>query len=321
MISPPTFRSNPMGVAAENGTRSPNLLPESRVATADGFLELRVWSEMFEDSQRARIACRHRAERGGVDPLLYATQIDALEKAEHMIGLAMRKCFKRVAPDQHAWMLDTPGVGEHLLARLIGCIGQPRHAAPHHWEGEGSKRILIADEPYERTVSQLWSYCGHGDPVRKRYKNMPKEEAFALGNPRAKVIVHLLAESCMKNAGSPATVDPDTMGPAPVSAGQNSQPNGSPDSGVVPAANASDGEAIRSPHPINRAPRRRSPYRDTYEAARATYVDRVHATECVRCGPSGKPAQIGSPWSDGHQHAAALRLVGKEILRDLWLIA
>jgi len=60
------------------------------------------------------------------------------------------------------------------------------------------------------------------------------------------------------------------------------------------------------------------PYREVYDARRAATADRVHAVECVRCGPSGKPAQPGSPWSAGHQHADALRITSKAILRDLW---
>lgn len=64
--------------------------------------------------------------------------------------------------------------------------------------------------------------------------------------------------------------------------------------------------------------KRSSPYRAVYDAGRAKYAEAVHASECVRCGPSGKPAQPGSALSDGHKHARALRAVAKEILRDLW---
>lgn len=64
-----------------------------------------------------------------------------------------------------------------------------------------------------------------------------------------------------------------------------------------------------------------NPYRDVYDAARERYAERTHEGACVRCGPSGKPALAGSPWSLGHQHAAALRLVGKTFLLDLWKAA
>lgn len=49
---------------------------------------------------------------------------------------------------------------------------------------------------------------------------------------------------------------------------------------------------------------RSSPYRDVYDSAREKYAGAVYAD--------------GSPLSDGHKHARALRLVAKEVLRDLW---
>lgn len=63
------------------------------------------------------------------------------------------------------------------------------------------------------------------------------------------------------------------------------------------------------------------PYRDIYDTTRAKYTDATHATPCVRCGPAGHPAPVGSPLSAGHQHARAVRAVSKEILRDLWIEA
>lgn len=47
----------------------------------------------------------------------------------------------------------------------------------------------------------------------------------------------------------------------------------------------------------------------------------VHRVPCHRCGPAGRPALIGSPLSDGHKDARALRLVAKAVLRDLWMAA
>jgi hypothetical protein len=59
-------------------------------------------------------------------------------------------------------------------------------------------------------------------------------------------------------------------------------------------------------------------YRTVYEQSRAKYAEAVHAVECVRCGPKGKPALPGSPLSLGHQHARGLRAVAKALLDDLW---
>ena len=61
-----------------------------------------------------------------------------------------------------------------------------------------------------------------------------------------------------------------------------------------------------------------SVYRRVYDARREHTAEREHDTECVRCGPSGKPAQPGTPWSKAHQMADALRVVSKEILKNLW---
>lgn len=44
----------------------------------------------------------------------------------------------------------------------------------------------------------------------------------------------------------------------------------------------------------------------------------VHQMPCIRCGPAGKPAPAGSPLSDGHKHARALRAVAKAVLKNMW---
>jgi hypothetical protein len=60
------------------------------------------------------------------------------------------------------------------------------------------------------------------------------------------------------------------------------------------------------------------PLREVYDAARSKYNEAVHATDCVRCGPSGKPAPAGSLLSPGHAHARAVRAVAKRVLTDLY---
>ena len=249
---------------------------ETSPPVADGYRELRVWAEMFEDAQKARIAARNRAERGGVDPVVYAAHIDALERSEHSCGLALRRCYRRVvSPEIVAWQRSATGIGEHLLARLLGTIGHPVRTEKHHWDCVKGERILVSDGPFSRRMSDLWSYCGHGDSSRKRERGMSAEDAAALGNPRAKVLVHLLAESCVKFKGG------DLADAAPNGNGQ-----------------AKD-RSTTSDDPPSRAA---SPYRPVYDEARARYASKEE-------------------WTPGHQHAAALRLVGKEILRDLWLVA
>jgi hypothetical protein len=234
-------------------------LPATEAARANAFSPagdfdtLRVFAESYWDVQDARKGIDQRIEMKAipVDPV--ADALNALRESEKKLRLAMWHAFRRAAPEVHAWVLDTPGVGEPLMARLLGVIGHPVIATPYHWEGEGRQRKLVADPPYLRSVSQLWSYCGHGDPSRRRRKGMAVDEAFALGNPRAKTLVFLIAKGAYMCVGDQR--------------------------------------------------RSRSPYRDVYDFARARYEGE-------------------DKWaSDMHRKNSALRVTGKAILKDLWIVA
>ena len=71
-----------------------------------------------------------------------------------------------------------------------------------------------------------------------------------------------------------------------------------------------------------------SPYRLLYDRARANVADRVHHAECRNrsritpngCGTREHPewGAPGSLWRPGHQKQHAVRVVAKEILKDLW---
>jgi hypothetical protein len=61
--------------------------------------------------------------------------------------------------------------------------------------------------------------------------------------------------------------------------------------------------------------------RDIYDQRKAATENRTHHTPCTRCGPSGHPAQAGTPWNPGHRHADALRIQAKEMLKNLWVEA
>lgn len=169
-----------------------------------GWAALRLLAEMYEDAQRSRIGCENRVRSATVDPDLTAASLDALGRAEHELKKALQAQYKRTVPAPiQAWAKQTRGIGKtspHMLARLLGVIGHPVIATPHHWEGEGSDRVLVADPQFARNVAKLWAYCGHGDPNRKRAKGMTAPEAARLGNPRAKMLTHLLAEAVIKSS-------------------------------------------------------------------------------------------------------------------------
>lgn len=292
------------------------------------FAELRMLADSFEDAQKARIAIENRL-RSGTDSEPVAEALKSLCHAEGKLSLAMQRSFRVAAPEVSAWAKTIPGIGvssDRLIARLIGAIGHPVIASPYHWQNgdapEGhecdplrckkdAKRHLIADPPYARTVSQLWSYCGHGDPTRRPRKGMSADDAMGCGNPRAKMLTHLLAEGAMKCVGSASAVS-NPISPAPTDAppdrAGSAIAEAFPNLGAPTGTDDENGDGSEdAPVPRVAPNRRRSPYRDVYDLARLTYADRVEAD--------------GKPWSLGHQHNAALRLVGKSILRDLWEVS
>lgn len=228
--------------------------------SSGGWVELRICADLFHRAQQERIAVANLLRTSDHD--MFGPHLAQIEATEHAARLMLRRCYRRVVPDSlKALQKAEAGLGEDSFARILGHLGDPYIATPHWWEGTGANRTLMVGEPYVRTISQLWQYCGHGAPGR-RTMGMTAEQLAGLGNPTVKMLVHLQAEFCMKQKGR---------------------------------------------------------YRALYEATRCQVEDKKHTVPCVRCGPSGKPAQEGTPWAKGHQHAHALRVVGKEILRDMWL--
>lgn len=224
--------------------------------------DLRLQVDSMWDIQSTRISVENRTRSQSLaeeDPR-NATVLGMLKDAEKTLKNGYKGWIKKsvFAPfiDQHK------GVGPDFFAQVIALVGDPLIATPRHWvetpDGE-AKRVLVDDEPYARSLSQLWQYAGHGAPGR-RAKGMTQEDAFKLGNPKLKTVVHLMAESCVKQVAK---------------------------------------EGQETPY-----------FRSVYDARRIENADRTY--------PEGH-AKAGQAWSDGHKHADALRIVGKEFLRELWL--
>lgn len=167
--------------------------------------ELITAVETWEDTMKSRTALDLRIQgikRAGGTPAkeLEAAlrfQTSAKREFEKLIRKEWRK--HPLAP----WAKDIRGLGEHSVAYLMAKLnGSARWAYPKFWvegNGSGHKRELHLGEPYERSLSQLWSYCTVGDPARKRHKGMTQEEAFGLGNQAIGPRLHLIAESFIKS--------------------------------------------------------------------------------------------------------------------------
>lgn len=230
-----------------------------------GWAELRTAAEMFFDAQEFRKGCQSRIRSGSIPEINYQEQLDVAERSEASFKNYLNDVYKRVVPESiREWQSRARGVGEHLLARLLGVIGHPVHTTQHKWVGEGDDRELVVVREFDRRVSDLWSYCGHGDPERKRRKGMSAEDAAACGRPEAKMLTHLIAEGTVK-------------------------------AGVRKHDDAPTEWTWDSRYGISK-------YGELYQERRIeTYKNR--------------------DWTPGHCQNDALRIVGKEVLKDLWLAA
>lgn len=143
-----------------------------------------------------------------------------------------------------------------------------------------------ADDRARRGPAELWAFCGYV-PGQRRQKGM-RDNWSAVAKSRA----YLIAESAKKSRC-----------PACTAAGKAREETGwafPPNDCTCPTT-----------HPL----------RAKYDHERARQLLAVHKEPCVRCGPKGKPAEAGSPLSDSHREARALRVVAKEVLKMMWIQA
>ena len=139
-------------------------------ATAEGLLDMK--------DQRVRVT--NRVERGGTgDKIMAADMKAAAESSEKLYEKMLLGVYQRGVPDRiREFAAGIPGQASGpSFPWNIAMIGNPRIATPYHKEGNS----LIAGEPYQRSVSQLWSYAGCGDPERRPKKGMVKAELLAMG--------------------------------------------------------------------------------------------------------------------------------------------
>lgn len=234
---------------------------------------LTIYADLVDDLEKSRIATENRIRAlRDVKGLAGSPEEERLDAIAMVLAESERKATNELkkAVKAHplgAWISSQMGVGEKQAGRLLGVLGDP-----------ATRFDPETGELVERSVSQLWSYCGYGDAkaqVRRRGER-------ANWNSTLKMRAYLIAEATVK-------------------------------AGVRKLDGCDDSDGYDLEHRLAN-----TPYAEVYLATRAKYADATHAEECKRCGPSGNPAKPGSPLSDGHKHGRALRLVAKTFLRDLW---
>ena len=111
--------------------------------------------------------------------------VDSLIEQEKEATKILEKVMKSHALG--SWVKAQKGVGLKQGARLIAAIGDP------YWN-------TLHDRP--RSVQEFWSYCGYGvgdEGTAVRRKKGVKSN----WNAKAKMRAFLIAESCLKQKGSP----------------------------------------------------------------------------------------------------------------------
>jgi hypothetical protein len=286
-------------------------------------LALFAYADIVSDLERVRIATSNRlfdltrnndpdnitvdpdgvVRGGGLDgdhpDAIKLTRIrDGLAGVEHQAILELQKAMRHhpLGP----WLKAQKGIGEKQGARLLAAIGDP------YWNS-------LHDRP--RTVSELWAYCGlHTLPaghagVDTQPPNASGDQLPA-GHGDGDTHTASAGRNQTDHTGGQASLDTHiSLAPGVAARRQKGQ-----------KANWSSEAKMRAYLIAESCMKQPSgtPYRDLYERGRLKYAEALHPYPCVRCGPAGKPAAVGTPLSAGHQHARSLRLVSKEILKDLW---
>lgn len=237
-----------------------------------------------------------------------ASLVAMIGKAEHQAALNLERQLRR--HPMYPWIRSRWPGGRKQVARLLAAIGDP------YWRPEWLKTdgTVVPEGP--RTISALWAYCGmHVIPANQGDSDAlcATEGWDGRGTDHGRSDAHIRIVGAaprrqrnqQSNWNETARMRLWNVADKAKQAGFDSQRCIS--MGASETGFAVHGEGCQC-----------KPYRLVYDGARAKYADAVHATPCVRCGPKGKPAPVGTPLSDAHKNARAIRIVMKEILKDLW---
>jgi len=195
---------------------------------------IRTLGRLLDDIEKVRIMNGNRIgalERAYGETLPHFVDIsEAVLRSEHLAELELVRAWRR--HPLAAWAKTQKGVGEKSIARLIAEIGDPLVGSTGHWETSGNgdhesdeaqrrvvpdiigseaidptghnsrtprTRTWIIDTYFDRSVSQLWQYCGVGDPARSKIpKGAVQAELMARGKPRAKKQLWLISTGMVK---------------------------------------------------------------------------------------------------------------------------
>lgn len=268
-------------LACAESTRPPSL--------ADPFLALAA--DVLDDTERTRIANENRLRQ----LTRTATDADGEER-----GFGLDESHPDVA--RLAALVDALSKIEHQATLNLNRLMRqhPLGAWGKQQKGVGEKQLArllaVIGDPYwntlhdrPRTVSELWAYSGlhtlpAGQPQVDVHREGASGETSSAGSDQRDRSNHSALVAARRRKGQ--KVNWSTLAKTRAYLIAES---------MLKAGN-----------------------RETYDKRKAATEGRVHAVPCPPCGPKGKPAEVGSPWSLKHRHVDAMRIASKALLRDLW---
>lgn len=258
----------------------------------------RIYAEALTDAIKARTSTENRVKRGmTADAILGHVMItEARDHEARCRGRLLDWYTGHIPEHVRDWAAAIPGLATgELFPRILCTLGHPRIAEPWRWEG---KNLIPAGDPYERTLRQLWAFCGCGDPERIPAKNMSREQLLACGKRTAIRPLLYTFSNYLAMVGMPVT--------------------------------KKDSKLFGRPRSYAAAD---SPFFKLFIEAKTDGASHIHDRQCQNhkrppmkpdgCGTVAHPewGEPGSPWRPGHVLAHAHRIVHKEFLRELWRVS
>jgi hypothetical protein len=175
------------------------------------YWQLRTAARNYQDSHHHVTRLSNRlsalAREGLTDPALQV-QLQVAKTAREESSKILRGIYDSTAPSALIkFQQETAGIGDVLMAQLIGEVGDFRTYTAAWWAPDPAgkeKRVLeTADEETSVGVREIWAFCGHGDATRRRGKGGTQEEMLAAGSPAAKTVAHMMADFAVRLNGVP----------------------------------------------------------------------------------------------------------------------
>lgn len=268
--TPPAF--SPVPPVLEGGTAIEGEIPDNYTPfpLEIDLLTLRMWAATYDAASRNKMATDARFREltnlqqhlpGAEDQQRYAKQ--QKDHARKMLFAAYQRAF----PTIYAWAVNVPGLATSSdLAWLLALTGDPRVKQPY---------IRLEAEPAGHVCCEKCGPGKHLVALEETPRKVSELWSYCGHGAAIKRRKGMTAAEALAGGNTMAKTLAHRLAEACMK-----MPGGTTKTGTV---------------------RKRSPYRDVYDAVRLK-------------------VEVREDWTDGHKHNHAVRLTAKAILKDLWLV-